>query len=374
MKIAYLKIDMASIGGLERIICQKMNWLAANAYDVYLITTDSRGEAPCYPIDSQIKQIDLDVNYNAQKHRGLLKRIFYFFLNNARHKKRLKKELKSICPDVVISTFGNDMSVLSAMKLNAKKVLEYHGTKKVYTEYQQVKGFRGLIDRLMIRAMYRQIKKFDKFVILSQHELSEWAMPNAIAIPNSINIQAVEQRIKKKKVIAVGRLSPEKDFQSLIDIWSFVVDRLDGWTLEIYGEGPEKEGICERISTLGLDDSIRLHGFTDNLSEIYGDASLLLLTSLHEGFGMVLVEAHHFGVPTIAYKCGGGVSEVIIPDQNGYIIPERDNKLYCDKVISVLTNPDLLERLSKGAVTLSKRYDEATVMRKWTQLFENIVG
>ena len=68
MKIAYLKKDMASIGGLERIICQKMNWLAANAYDVYLITTDSRGEAPCYPIDSQIKQIDLDVNYNAQKH------------------------------------------------------------------------------------------------------------------------------------------------------------------------------------------------------------------------------------------------------------------------------------------------------------------
>lgn len=121
MKIIYCLPSTCSLGGVERIILSKANWLSEMGHDVCIITTDQQGKQPYFKISNMVKCYDLGINYNRNRRRSFIKKLFYFFYNSYQHKKRLKKLLMELRADIVISTFRNEMGFLPSIKDGSKK-------------------------------------------------------------------------------------------------------------------------------------------------------------------------------------------------------------------------------------------------------------
>lgn len=375
MKIAYCLKDLITIGGLQKIVILKANWLVDHGFEVIFIITDGCKEIP-YKIDNRIKIINLNINYYKQKSRNYLSKIYYHYYNTYLHRKKLKDTLSRFNIDIVVSTFGNEMGILSGISCKSKKILEFHGSKYIYEKYVPETGIRRILDRYFRHQMYRQIRSFDKFVILSEKELHSWNSNNVVAIPNALFDVAANDFGdcgESKKIVAVGRIEAEKDFRTLVEIWREVSINHKGWKLYIYGYGSEYTTIQNEISKYHLDNTIQLPGYISDLDHIYKDAAIYVLTSKYEGFSLSTLEACAYGLPIVAFECGGEVAAMVRDGYNGYLIKNRDTKKFVEKLITLIENPEIRINMGYCSKSIPANYSVTSVMEKWIQLFDGLV-
>ena len=107
-----------------------------------------------------------------------------------------------------------------------------------------------------------------------------------------------------KRCIAVGRLCKEKDFGRLIRLWGIIRQERPGWTLDIYGDGEERDSLQRQVTAQGLTGSVTLHGNTSDVKAEYIKSSMLLMTSRTEGMPMTIIESMTCGVPVVAFRTG----------------------------------------------------------------------
>ena len=121
-------------------------------------------------------------------------------------------------------------------------------------------------------------------------------------------------------IVAVGRLSPEKDFAALLT--AFAVLREDrALRLTILGEGPERPALERLMRQLGLEDCVALPGFVAEPSDFVARAGLLVSSSRHEGFGNAIVEALACGTPVVATDAPYGPREILAGGRFGKLVP-----------------------------------------------------
>src|SRR5690606_34771682 len=144
--------------------------------------------------------------------------------------------------------------------------------------------------------------------------------------------------LDKKEITAIGRLSKEKGFSDLIDVFKLVNERYPNWHLNIVGDGMEKDNIKKKIKENNLDEVITMHGFKDKqeLNEILLNTSIYVMTSYTESFGLVLIEAMSYGVPCISFDSARGPLEIIDNNVNGYIIKNRDKEEMTNKIAALI--------------------------------------
>ncbi|WP_446924827.1 glycosyltransferase, partial [Klebsiella pneumoniae] len=133
--------------------------------------------------------------------------------------------------------------------------------------------------------------------------------------------------LKEKIVLGVGRLTYQKNFMRLINIWKNI--DTNGWRLCIVGDGEERKEILTFCRQNGI-DNVEVYEATNNIDSWYKKSSALAMTSRYEGLPMVLIEAKNFGVPAIAFDCQTGPVEII--DNDGYVIDYDDDKEYGNKL------------------------------------------
>ena len=119
----------------------------------------------------------------------------------------------------------------------------------------------------------------------------------------------IQKKSVKTLMGTLARLSPEKDLTTLILGYSKYLEKCTESTskLEIFGEGPERDKLSLLINQLGLRDTISLPGKTQNPAIAMESFDLFILTSLYEGFGMVLLEAMALGKPIICSRIPAAV-------------------------------------------------------------------
>ncbi|RRK11536.1 glycosyltransferase [Lactiplantibacillus garii] len=173
------------------------------------------------------------------------------------------------------------------------------------------------------------------------------------------------------KIVAVARLSVEKQLDQLIKAIAYVHEKLPQVTLDIYGYGDSWTGFKEEKRLRSLVTSqqwqsfINFKGFVHDLAPVYDQAQLMVLTSQYEGFNLGILEGLSHGVPVVAYDIKYGPGDMIEDGQNGRLIP-ANNLVELGKVIlSLLRQPAQLERMSEKAYGRSSRYSEAMVWQKW---------
>lgn len=364
MKVGYFVNDISDSGGVERIVSLKANYLVEQGIEVVIFSWNIKKEI-FYPLHKDIKIINLNKKYYSNFVIKQLVKIFKFFY--------LKRYVKNNNLDILITTgFPIDILFLKLQKYS-KIIYECHVNKYALNlKLSKLgKGYRFLLDKFIF-------PKFDKIVVLTEADLREWKLRNIVCIPNFLTFDYrnlyYEFDNNSQKMISVGRLEKEKNFEAMIEIWKNIVDKYPKWILEIYGEGSYREKLTEKIKKLELEKNIFLKGKTKNIEKHYKESYCYLMTSLYEGFGMVLIEAMACGLPIISFNCPHGPKEIVKNNIDGFLIEQDNKEEMINKILFLIQNREVRNNMSRRAHINVEKYEKENIMKKWLKLFKELQG
>lgn len=374
MKIVFCLAGTFNSGGMERVLANKANYLVKKGYEVYIVTTDQKARRQHFAMDSRIICYDLDINYLDLVDKGVFGKTLGFLRKQRTHFDRLNTLLCAIKANIVISMFDHEANLVWKIKDGSKKILEIHFSRFKRLQYGR-KGFWGLADRWRNRQDLQIAKRYDRFVVLTQEDKTYWGNLSHIqVIPNANSFYPVEiSSVEEKRIIAVGRLSYQKGFDDLLDIWASVSLSFPDWTLEIFGDGELKEMLQSRVDQLGIGKNTHLLTSVSDIQEEYLSSSILAMTSRYEGLPMALLEGQACGLPLLAYACKCGPRDIIKEGENGFLIDEGDKAEFARKLMLLMGDVSMRRAMGKQSRLLSQNFSEERVMSEWENLFKNII-
>lgn len=373
MKIAYCIAGTRHSGGMERVLANKANYLVKQGYEVVIITTDQRDAPSFFPLNKKIKCYDLGINYEENNGRSFFNKLIHYPGKQRKHKKRLIDLLKKEKPDITISMFCNDISFMPHIKDGSKKILEIHFSKYKRIQYGR-KGLWKLADRWLSRQDEKWVRRFDKFVVLTEEDRRYWGnLHNITVIPNARTFTPSQTAdMENKKVIAVGRYTYQKGFERLIEAWHLIIPDFPDWRLEIVGDGEQRAMLKEMTARYGIENSVVLVPANNEIEKHYLSSSVYAMTSRYEGLPMVLLEAQAFGLPIISFNCKCGPSDIVDNGKNGFLVEESDIPAFASQLRKVMADIELRKKMSRNALETSKKFSVEPVMSHWMQLFKSL--
>ena len=378
MKLIYCIHSVYNPGGMERVLLNKVSFLVEKlGWDILIVTTDQHNRPPFYPFPSQVRMVDLGINYSEDNKLGTIAKVRGYLRRRKMHKKALTELLMREKADIVISLYPSESSFLCDIHDGSKKVLELHFCKFFRLQYGR-KGLMGLIDRYRTWLDERIVRRFDRFVVLTEEDKGYWGnLPNLEVIPNAALFIAPRLSAQtEKRVIAVGRLDYQKGFDRLIQAWRLVQQNpvCQDWRLDIFGQGEWQEMLEAMIHEYGLTHSAHINTPSKRIGEEYAASSLLVMSSHYEGFPMVMIEAMACGLPVVAFDFKCGPKDIILEGQNGIIVPEGDIPQLAQAITQLIEQESLRKTMSKEAREVTNRYSEERVMQQWIDLFTSLVS
>ncbi len=357
---------------MERILAHKANYQAAKGYEMILVTTEQKGLADVFPLHPSIKRKDLSIGYEENNGGSFLSKILKHPVKQFLHKRRLRRLLDEIKPDVTVSMFCGDEGFLPSMKDGSKKVLEVHFSRFKRLQYGR-KGLWALADRYRSRQESNVIHRFDRFVALTKEDMGYWGQPaNGIVIPNFLDdIPPCPASLNTHTVLAVGRYEYQKAFDRLVAAWA-MLPKGHGWKLRLVGGGPWEEKLQSQVATLGLQNEVMIESSQKDMTAVYQAAGIYALSSRYEGLPMVLLEAQAWGLPIVAFDCKCGPKDVVTNGQDGILVPEGDVPGLSQALYQLISNEALRRSMGAKAREHSGRWDKETIMQKWISLFNEI--
>ena len=179
---------------------------------------------------------------------------------------------------------------------------------------------------------------------------------------------------KQKEIIYVGRIDyNQKRVYRVIDTWALLERKFPDWKLTIVGDGPNKKDLEDQVEQMKL-KHVSFEGF-QNPIKYYKRASVLLLTSEYEGFGLVIVEGMSYGVVPIVYGSYSAVYDIIEDGIDGEILSNNQGfsaELMADKLLKVMENPILRNEMAQKAIAKSENYSIESVYESWNNLFNKL--
>ena len=370
MTLLYLFHSIANWGGIERILVDKMNYLAENyGIDVYLLTTDQGHNPIPFNLSNSIIHEDLGVFFYRKYRYNGFKRFLVARKMRLEYEELLRERLRRIKPDVIICTTTDHINSIAKYKGNTPLVVESHSICSRTIDG----GKKWFLRKFYQEGFLHSLSKVDVLVALTEGDAQEWRKyhQNVRVIPNFVHQHKLcISGQDHKNVIVVGRFDYQKRVQDAIQIWSLVRERHPDWILNIYGEGEMIEDIKKFASSIG---NIIIHPPTCHIIQAYCDNTLLMMTSLFEPFGIVMLEAMSCGLPVIAFDCPYGPSDIITDGKNGFLIKDRNLIDYANKVCMLMENRKMRIEMGQNGVLSSQSFSPKHVMPLWKELFDTLL-
>lgn len=374
-KISILSLHLG-YGGIEKSIIALAN-LLVDKYNVEIVCSYKLYDKPAFNLDKRVKvrylTKNITPNKDAFKEACRKKNISNIVSEGNKSIKILKLRKKTMVDfikkcdsDIIISSrdiFDNWLG-----KYARKDVV------KIGWEHNHFHGNLKYANKIV-----KYAKRLDYFVLVSK-ELRDYygdrlskTKCKCVYVPNIIDkLPKYLSRLNKKRLVCVGRLSPEKGSMDLLKIYNRIHEIHPDWNLEVIGDGPERNKMEEYIKDNKLDKFVTLHGFRnkDYIDDILHNSSIYLMTSFTESFGIVLIEAMSHGVPCIAFDSAEGARELIDHGENGFLVKDRDFSKYVNRVSKLINDKELREKIGKNAYEESKSYTGEEVIKLWIDLLE----
>ena len=257
---------------------------------------------------------------------------------------------------VLLSRYGNNYSVKIAQEHH------YHNNNNKYINV--IKHKYNNIDYLF--ALTKTLEKDYKDFLKGNNDHTK-----VILMPNMLyEIPKKESKLKDKNIITVSRLDEGKRNDDIIKAFSKLKE--NDWKLYIIGDGKEYNNLNKLIEESKLEDRVILTGYKnkEEIEKYMLESSLFLMASISEGLPMVLLEAMSYGVPCIAYHTDSGTDDIIKNNKNGYIINNRNEKEYINKIEQVIKDEKLRTKLGKEAKNTAYEFSKEKITEKWLKILK----
>src|SRR5215213_1056860 len=177
----------------------------------------------------------------------------------------------------------------------------------------------------------------------------------------------------RPRVLFVGRLAPQKGVRALVAA-AALIEHPSAQVL-LVGDGPEREALERDAERIGVDDRVRFLGFFahDRLPAAMAHADLLVLPSVYEELGTVLLEAMYAGLPIVASRTGG-IPDVIEDGSNGLLVEPGDPEALARAIDRVFAERALAYRLSEGAQERGKDYDWEVLAGRILEVYRGVTA
>ena len=279
-----------------------------------------------------------------------------------------------------IATYGTKCKVYSVHHNPPETNMRIQSLKrKMESGKGYLKGVYGLVREVSRLSLAFCIKNSHKFILLSpsfvpiaQRFSRVKDQTKFLSIPNPIPMPVSDKGVsKEKEIIYVGRIEyNQKRTDRVVDIWKELEPLYPDWKLTIVGDGEDREDLQKRIQEYGL-KRVQITGFVNPI-RYYQRASILLLTSEYEGFGLVVAEAMSHGVVPVVYNSFESAKDLITNGYNGVLV-ERPFSVssFTRKAQELMDKPSYLNELSKNSRIVSADYSIDKLANEWYQLMEN---
>lgn len=230
--------------------------------------------------------------------------------------------------------------------------------------------------------LFTQEKVFlllDRLVVLSQDEKNFWKILGVkaeyISNPMGDYILSERKACGERYILWLGRLEKiQKQYMDIVLIMKEVVKALPNAVLKIYGNEVSRGAIRELLEAIikeNLENNVIYCGYVkENISDVYDNASVFLVTSSFESFSLTIFESKKAGIPLVTYDMP---YLSLLKDKKGFIAVENDNtKAAATAIVRLLKDEDLRKKLSQEAKESIAGFSNEEVKSRWKQLFKNI--
>ncbi len=377
-------------GGAERVVVEVANRLAARGHRVEIVTHQYERGAPFYPLSPEVTLTNLKPPREARPfarrgldllragvHRiGRLPPPFDRALWHSRHggfRVRLERHLDAARHDVAVAFMPPAISALA--RAETKRPLRRIASTHNAPEQDFLNPHRWDPSPLDRKRRLALLERIDVITTLLP-EYSAWYAPalqtKCVVLPNPIAPVAGRPAPSERpmRAISVGRLIREKRHHVAIDAWAKLIVERPGWTLDIFGVGPHREKLEERIAALGIGGSVRLRGATSEIGAEYAGAAFLIHASAFEGFPLAVGEALAAGLPVVGFEDCSGLNALVAHERNGLLAPAGNRRAdaLAGAVARLMDDHALRHGLSEAAPGSVAAYDPEAVLDRWETL------
>lgn len=223
-------------------------------------------------------------------------------------------------------------------------------------------------------------KEADKYILLSnryiqifkeRYSISDISKLAVINNPVTISSNNNNNNIKKNQILFVGRFDSQKGIELLLKIWKRIYYKYPNWMLLLVGGGTLESYIKNYIKKHNI-KNIKLEGFQSNTKKYYEESKILCMTSLFEGWGLVLTEAMSMGCIPISFNSFEAIYDIIDNEKDGYIIPSFDIKQYVSVLEKLMNEDSLIKKTSHNSIEKSKKFLINNIGLQWEKTFIEI--
>lgn len=344
-KIYFLVANMG-IGGTQRVTITLARWLLQKEITVKIIAVG--GFKNQYVIPMELNYVCLEHTSN----KNYLKTV-----------SKLRKIIKNEQPDILI-TMGVPVGLFSVPAVAGLK------TRHILSERNDPGNFMG---KPIVGKISQGLMRFgDGFIFQTEDALKYYnssIQKRGTVIPNPIlanNIPDARSYEKKKKIVTMGRLIPQKNHSLLISAFNIFLQKHPDYELHIFGSGEMRESLLNSIRQLGIASKVVHHEACNDVLEKIADAQMFVLSSNFEGMPNALMEAMAMGLPCISTDCPCGGPRFLIQDGvNGFLVPLNDQNKMAKKMRELAEDSDLRARISIEAGKIKEQLDTQTICGHW---------
>lgn len=354
-KVCFFVNDVSLSGGVERVCSVIANGLAERNFNVYIISLTHRNDTKFYELHKSIKVFTL--------YSSLGRGVFRFFPTIL----KLRKILNSKKIDTLIDV----ESMLALYSTFAVPFLKVKHLVWEHFNYTVTLGKRSRFLARILSGMFADnvitLTDKDKRLWLSKHfwlRSSIQSIPNPVTLPSNIKTERNPQKI----FLAVGRLTYQKGFDTLLSSWSKTYKKIPDWKLHIVGDGECLDSFQKLIEMNSLEDRVELIQHSLSIEEHYRKAGYIVLTSRFEGLPLVLIEAQSLGVPAIAFDCNTGPSDIL--NNSGWLVEDQNSEELENAMVYAAKTFDSPEynKLQLQSKQISEKYKLESILDIWEKI------
>lgn len=357
-RIVLLVSSMAG-GGAERVATTLANAWAARGWQIFMVPTFLGDGAATYQLHTDVTVAPLRAVLQARGGSKI---------------GALRRHVRELAPDIVISFLTN---------VNVSAILALRGTQIPLVLSERVDIAASIEMSWPLRLARKVLYQFADVLVLqttqavAAYRRALWRAPRIVTIPNPLPAELHASQLRAEpapaggggRIVAIGRLTAQKQFDLLLRAFSRAFADDERWSLEIYGDGPLREALAALARQLGAGERIRFVGVTADLWAAIARGQIFVLSSAYEGFPNAMLEAMAVGLACIAFDCPSGPRE-LAGERAAILVPPGDLEQLANAMRRLAADAGERVRLGQaGAESVRRRFAQADIVARWDELF-----